>query len=78
MGLHGSYYPIPPEAIAKYLKLIDESEFEARFVPEKMNGVYRRPVSGDDKREYLEILLRLQDFYNEAAASKMAVLIGIG
>jgi hypothetical protein len=65
--------------IAKYLQLIDESEFEARFVPEKMKGVYRRPMSAeDDKEKYFKILMDLQDFYDKVAASKMAVLIGIG
>jgi hypothetical protein len=66
------------ETIALYVQLIDESEFEARFLPQKMNGIYRRPLSSDCKREYFEILTRIQDFYNKVAASKMAVLIGIG
>ncbi|SRR6266508_4695865 len=67
------------ETIAQYLQLIDESEFEARFLPQKMEGVYRRPMSAEgNKEEYFKILMDLQDFYNKAAASKMAVLIGIG
>jgi hypothetical protein len=67
------------ETIAKYLQLIDEPEFEARFVPEKMKGVYRRPMTAvDDKEDYFKMLIGLQDFYNNVAASKMAVLIGIG
>ena len=36
------------ETIAKYLQLIDESEFEARFLPRKMKGVYRRPMSAEE------------------------------
>lgn len=67
------------EAIAKYLPLIDEVEFESRFAPEKMKGVYRAPVSrGEDSKEYYGLLVGLQDFYRKVAARGMAVLIDVG
>jgi hypothetical protein len=67
------------ETIAKYLPLIDKSEFEARFVPEKMQEVYPRPMRAMDyEGEYFDLLMRLQDFYNKVAASMTAVLINIG
>lgn len=64
--------------IAQWLSLIDESEFDSRFVNRKMNGIYRAPKRDDDKKEYLEFLTGLQDFYKRVANNNMAVLISIG
>ena len=65
--------------IARLLPLIDEAEFESRFVPEKMKGVYRAPVSrGAGGKHYYEWLVGLQNFYKEVAAREMAVLITVG
>lgn len=67
------------EVIAQYLPLIDETEFEARFDPRKMKGIYRAPLGREaDKREYFDLLVGLQDFYKKVAADSMAVLIVIG
>ena len=65
--------------IARHLPLIDEAEFESRFAPEKMKGVYRAPRwRDDDDKEYYELLVGLQNFYKEVAAREMAVLIMVG
>ena len=65
--------------IAQCLPLIDEAEFESRFAPEKMKGVYRAPTSrGEDDKEYYKLLVGLQDFYRKVAAWEMAVLINVG
>ena len=65
--------------IAQYLPLIDQSEFDSRFVPRQMTGVYRAPIPGtEDKAEYIELLIKFQNFYQKIANSGMAVLIDIG
>jgi hypothetical protein len=65
--------------IAQYLPLIDQSEFDSRFVPHQMKGVYRAPMPGkEDREEYLELLINFQNFYQKVANSRMAVLISIG
>lgn len=67
------------QVISQYLTLMDESELEARFVPQKMKGIYRAPLNGAlDKSEYFEKLTGLKVFYKKAAESKMAVLIDFG
>ena len=65
--------------IARYLPLIDKAEFESRFAPEKMKGVYRAPmVRGDDNEKYYELVVGIQNFYKKVAAREMAVLIAVG
>lgn len=66
------------QLIARYLPLIDESEFNSRFVPEKMVDIYHSPLHTEEKKEYFELLLDLHRFYGTVANNKMAVLISIG
>jgi hypothetical protein len=65
------------QLIAQYLPLINESEFNSRFVPEKMVDIYRSPLH-EEKKDYFELLIDLQKFYRAVANNKMAVLISIG
>ena len=65
------------KVIAQYLPLIDDAEFDSRFVPEKMEGVYRAPLTREDKKEYFEAFSSLRDCYRKAASEGMAILINI-
>jgi hypothetical protein len=65
--------------IAQYLPLIDQSEFDSRFIPSRMKGVYRAPIPGkEDRAEYIKLLIDFQNFYQKVSNDGMAVLIGIG
>jgi hypothetical protein len=66
------------QVIADYLSLIDKSEFDSRFTPKEMVGVYRAPLSFESKEEYFNLLVKLRDFYKTVTNDKMAVLINIG
>jgi hypothetical protein len=69
---------VEAKAIAQYLPLIDHAEFSSRFIPEKMKGIYHRPLCGDDNSEYFDLLVGLRDFYKKVARGEMAVLIDVG
>jgi hypothetical protein len=62
------------QVIADYLSLIDESEFDSRFIPKEMVDVYRAPLSPENKEEYFVLLVKLRDFYKTATNDKRAVL----
>ena len=70
---------VEAQKIARHLTLIDDAEFRSRFVPEKMESIYRAPLEeeGNDKRYYYELLEGLQVFYQKVAAREMAVLIAV-
>jgi hypothetical protein len=63
------------KVIAQYLPLIDESEFESRYVPDKVKGVYHSPGRSE---EVFELLANLRNFYERVAAHELAILIDIG
>jgi len=67
------------KAIAQHLPLIDESEFNSRFDPEKMTRIYRAPLEAEEnKKEYLALLMSFQDFYRTVGSNGLAVLIITG